>query len=67
MPAEIMTPREIIEAIQVGTPLIAPRCCGKRLTRSILTQMAHLIDLEEEYKKLKEDSNANTVTNQSNT
>lgn len=67
MSIDTMTPQEIIEAVQSGTPLIAPRCGGKRLTLSIVVQMARLIELEEEYNKLKEDFNANTNTNQSNT
>ena len=54
MSVEIMTPQEIINAIQSGTPLIAPRCGGKRLTLSIVNQLGHLIRLEEEYKKLME-------------
>lgn len=67
MSLEAMTPKEIMEAVQASTPLISPRCCGRRLALSILVQMARLIELEEEYKKLKEDSNANTNTNQSDT
>lgn len=54
MPVQIMTPQEIIAAIQSGVPLYAPRSGGKRLTISIVNQMAHLIKLEEEYNKLKE-------------
>ena len=56
MPVPIMTPQEIIAAIQSGVPLYAPRCGGKRLTLSIVNQMAHLIKLEEEYNKLKGES-----------
>ena len=67
MSVEAMTPEEIMEALEAGTPLIAPRCGGKRLTLSIVAQMARLIKLEKEYKKLKEDSDANTDTNQSDT
>lgn len=59
-----MTPMEIIEAVQSGTPLIAPRVGGKRLTLSIVNQMAQLIALEEEYKKLKKNSDTNTDTDQ---
>lgn len=61
MPVQIMTPQEIIAAIQSGMPLYAPRCGGKRLTLSIVNQMAHLIKLEEEYDKLKGES-ANGLT-----
>lgn len=67
MSVDMMTPKEIIEAVQAGTPLIAPRCGGKRLTLSIVAQMARLIALEKEYNKLKEDFDANTDTNQSDT
>lgn len=60
MSIEAMTPKEIIEAVQGGTPLIAPRCGGKRLTLSILAQMKRLIELEEEYRKLKEGAMTDT-------
>lgn len=53
MPVPIMSPQEIIAALQAGIPLYAPRAGGKRLTLSIVNQMAHLIKLEEEYNKLK--------------
>ena len=56
MPVPIMTPQEIIAAIQSDMPLYAPRGGGKRLTLSIVNQMAHLIKLEEEYNNLKGES-----------
>lgn len=60
MSTDMMTPREIIEAIQAGTPLIASRCGGKRLTLSIISQLIRLIDLEEELK------NENTSSSETN-
>ncbi len=53
MAVQIMTPQEIISAIQAGTPYYAPRCGGKRMTLSIVNQLGHLIKLEKEYAKLK--------------
>lgn len=74
MPVRIMTPQEIISAIQAGTPYYAPRCGGKRMTLSIVNQLGHLIKLEEEYRKLeeeyrklKEEYNANIDRNQGDT
>lgn len=53
MSTEMLTPQELISALQAGVPLVAPRAGGKRRTLSLLNQLSHLIKLEEEYRKIK--------------
>lgn len=57
MPVQIMTPREIMTAIQaLPQGLYSTRTGGKRLILSILNQMQHLEKLEEAHKQLMEES-----------
>ena len=48
--SELMSPEELIAAIESEIPLVAPRCAGKRFTYSVLYHLTRLVQLTEDLK-----------------